>query len=137
MNRSRVVVATLGLLLSASAAHAQDKGQTGLTLGYPASIGVVYHVTGRVAVRPEFSMSRMTTSDQPAGTTSNSNWSYGVGISGLIYMNKWDNLRTYVSPRFTYTRSESTLDTNVLGGVRTIANTIEAYGLVGSFGAQY
>jgi hypothetical protein len=141
MNRSPIVFGTILLMLAGGGvANAQEKGQTGLTLGYPASVGVIFHLTDRVALRPEFSVSKSTTSDElssPIGSTSTGSWALGVGVSGLFYIKKWDNLRAYLSPRFTYTRSQTTLDTNVLAGVRTVANTLNSYGAIGSFGAQY
>src|SRR5258707_12879195 len=124
MNRSPIVVGTILLMLAGGVANAQEKGQTGLTLGYPASVGVIFHLSDHVALRPEFSVSKSTTSDDassPSGSTSTGTWALGVGVSGLFYIKKRDNLREYLSPRFTYTRSQTALDTNVLGAVRAVA----------------
>ena len=38
---------------------AQDAGKVGLTMGYPSSVGVIWNVAGRVALRPEITLSRM------------------------------------------------------------------------------
>ena len=58
--------------LGGTSADAQEKGKTGVTLGYPASIGLLWHVTDRIAIRPEFSFAFTsndvtTTPHPPAG----------------------------------------------------------------------
>jgi hypothetical protein len=137
------------LLVSASApAAAQESGAVGVTMGYPASIGVLWHITDRVAIRPEVSLSQLSNTSTatvtvigPGGvvisntitTSTNDQWNVGVGASALFYVSQWDALRTYVSPRFQYTR----------GSVSGMSGTIEtdflsnAYLVSGSFGAQY
>ena len=47
-----IVVIVLSLL-SAAVSEAQEKGQSGLTMGYPGSIGFLWHPTDRVGIRPE------------------------------------------------------------------------------------
>jgi len=123
---------TLLLTLSVSlatghAANAQERGRTGLTMGYPASVGVVWQPSGVFAVRPEVSFSTTSTDSAslgPRGTTS-----VGVGLSGLFYVAKWESLSTYVSPRFVYNRLSS--------GQSPLATNINSYALIGSFGTQY
>jgi opacity protein-like surface antigen len=126
----RLAVITSVLLLvsgTVTPAIAQEKGDTGLTLGFPASVGLLWHVTENVAIRPEFNFS----------TTSNENsdvWTYGLGVSALFYVSNTDNVRTYFSPRFTY--SQSNLGIDRPGGGDTDLNAT-SYGFIGSFGAQY
>jgi hypothetical protein len=130
--RIRDVVFVLALALgSASLAYAQDAGQVGLTIAYPAAIGVIVHVTDAVAVRPDVTFSQSTSDN-----TGMTNTAVSAGISGLFYVGRWDNLRAYVSPRFGYQRS-STSGTNVVGGVLGIAPVTNVYSGTGSFGAQY
>ena len=49
----------LAILLCVSRpALAQEAGQTGLTIGFPGAIGMIFHVSEGVAVRPDFTFSR-------------------------------------------------------------------------------
>jgi hypothetical protein len=123
-----------------TAAYAQEKGQTGLTMGYPASLGVVWHLSDRAAIRPEISLSNSSSESQ--GSTpgvirsSIDTWAVGVGVSGLFYVRKWDNLNAYVSPRFTYSRGTTTAE---IGGLSTgpTESLTRAFSVSGSFGTQY
>ena len=126
MTRAMVV---LGWVLGVCAtANAQEAGQVGITMGYPASIGVMWHVSDSVAVRPEIAFSTSSSSnDFGADTTTVSG-----GASGLFYVAKWDHVRAYVSPRFSY--GHSTSDSTGTIGITSKSST---YNVVGSFGAQY
>lgn len=125
---------------------AQEKGQIGITMGYPESIGLMWHLTDDVAVRPEFSFRHGTTGLGDDDSTTG----VGVGVSGIIYISKRDALRTYVSPRFTYTRVTSEIDTSL--SLVDVTRTLPSLGLTvpssvtststsksfrASFGAQY
>jgi hypothetical protein len=114
-------------LLTSRAAHAQEKGQTGLTMGYPASVGMVWQASDGFALRPEFSFGTTSIDSSSAGLRDTT--SLGVGLSGLFYVGRWESLSTYVSPRFVYNRLS-------IGpsGPSTESNT---YSLTGSFGTQY
>jgi hypothetical protein len=106
---------------------AQEVGQVGITMGYPDSIGVLWHVTQKVAIRPEFSFSHATSdTNLPSAQTSVSSTGVAIGASALFYMNERDHLRPYIAPRWTYSHSDS--DT----GTTTTTHTIS-----GLFGAQY
>lgn len=131
--------------------NAQEKGRAGVTMGYPASVGFVFHVTDGVALRPELSFDKSSYdhSSSLLGTSFSSSSDHtvvGVGLSALFYVGRWDNLRTYVSPRITYTRATSTVDTPItfapitLFPISTPATekiTNSYYSGAGSFGAQY
>lgn len=136
----RCVVATLVTLglLCANGARAQEPGNTGIVMGYPASVGVIWHASTNLAVRPEISFS--TVSGHSVGTGSSvgadsDGWSVAVGVSGLFYFGKWDNLRSYVSPRFTYGRSTNDSMYSDLAPIISSKNTV--YAFTGSFGAEY
>jgi hypothetical protein len=93
-------------------------------MGYPASVGLMWHISERLALRPEVSFSTstnenptsivlvgtspslMSSSSSTRSTSSSS--TIGVGISGLFYVGKWDALRAYVAPRFVYSRASGT-----------------------------
>jgi hypothetical protein len=116
---------------------AQDQHKVGLTMGYPSSAGIVWHVSRRVAVRPEFSFTstsnEFTSAADAISTTTAS--AVGVGVSGIFYLTKVDKLRTYVSPRFTYSRL--TTETTTRGSDNGSGGTGNNYSGAGSFGAQY
>jgi hypothetical protein len=139
MFKLRMFVCLLWLvLLSPAVVDAQEKGQTGITMGYPAAIGVVWHATDRIAIRPELQFSAGTSESTPAGFdgTSSSSWSVGVGVSALFYLNQWDGLRTYVAPRFSYLKARSSVDVGgPFGGDSTLRSS--SYAITGLFGAQY
>ena len=129
MRRARVLsLAVVCGLVTASAVSAQDAGKVGITIGYPAAAGVVWHVTDTVAIRPDFRISGSST--EPGGIDG---WTLGTGVSALVYVGSVDNVRTYFSPRFDYQHSTTTI--SVLG-IETTRNA-NAWGLGGSFGAQY
>lgn len=126
-------------------ALAQDAGQIGVTLGYPASVGVIWHVTDNLAVRPEISFSTGS-SENPVTTSGlslpglsddpgeSSSTAVATGVSGLFYFGKWDRLRAYVSPRYTYARLTAESGSGSTFNFDT-RNSIHA--ITGSFGAHY
>ena len=138
-------------------AAAQDPGSIGLTMGYPASVGVIWHVSDRIALRPEVSLTQISSTStsvitiavpggQNLSTTTQAvsdQWSVGVGASALFYLQRWDSLRTYVSPRFQYARGTSTNTTSSSSASflaitpSTTEFTQNAYFFSGSFGAEY
>ncbi len=132
------MLSTVALLIP-MIATAQEAGQAGIAMGYPGAIGVVYHVSDSVAVRPEFSVSRTTTgSSSSLFPTESTGWATGLGASALFYFAKRDDVRTYVSPRFGYSRTSSTLVSTGSGTVvDTVISHTDGYSGSGSFGAQY
>lgn len=107
---------------------AQEVGRVGITMGYPESIGVMWHVTDKMAIRPEFSFAHATSTTTLPGlpATSSSSTGVAIGASALFYMNERDHLRPYFAPRWTYGYSDSDI------GTTTTTNTVS-----GLFGAQY
>jgi hypothetical protein len=133
MNRRIVCVAGLILFgLRATPARAQDKGDVGLTISTPTAIGVIWHATPRLAIRPEVSFALAETDGEGSGPDVGSS-SVNFGGSALFYAVRWDNLRTYLSPRFTY----SWASTDFQSGSSTFDSTQTSWGLSGSLGAQY
>jgi hypothetical protein len=148
------IVLVLALVFAGSIARAQDAGQVGIAMGYPESVAVLWHVTDRVAVRPELSFRSShnegggSSLGTVASSTSDSSF-VGVGASGLFYVARWDALRAYVSPRVAFSRSHSTSEITIalppfpvtVGGLTptTTTQTIIGHtvGADGSFGAQY
>ena len=144
----RALMVSMLLLMMVRAAEAQENGQVGLVVGYPASAGVVWHLSERVAVRPEVTFSRSTSEQtsvplgpfQVTSTSSGDSWQVTTGVSALVYVHRRDALRMYVSPRFAYSRTSST-NTNAIaspfGGTSTFESKIAQYSGAGSFGVQY
>jgi hypothetical protein len=137
--RRSLAICSLFAVFLPSLAGAQEKHKAGITMGFPAAFGVLWHVSDKVALRPEltFSGSSADTSVTPvSGTTINLNssgWGIGTGVSALFYLRTEDRLRTYFSPRFTYAHTSSSSDSS---GV-DLSQSVDAVGGAGSFGAQY
>lgn len=137
MKRHLVILGFLCGVFTATAASAQDKGRTGLVMGYPAMFAVLWHPTEAIGIRPELSISKgssTATFPTPSGTstTKSSNWSTGVGVSLLFYGATKDNLRVYFSPRGVYAHTSSTTQ-----GTVTSTSSSNSYSASGSAGAQY
>jgi len=140
MERRVLFVLTVVVALAvAGEARAQDTPRVGLTMGYPAAVGVIWNVADRFALRPEMTFSG-STSDSSLGDilgigtgSSSDGFQIGAGLSGLIYVGRWDELRTYVSPRFSYSRTR----TSSTSTGSSSENTSRSYLTSGSFGAQY
>ena len=125
-------IAALGacvMMAGTPRAEAQEKGQAGITMGYPASVGVLWHLSERVAIRPEFSFSNSDSSSAALLDASSQFWTLGTGVSVLFYTPVRDNLRTYVAPRFSYIRTHG--DSNIT------TSTTTSYSIAGMFGAHY
>ena len=130
-------VATSPAAAQGQATSQQEEGKVGITMGFPASIGVIFHATDRVAVRPELSFST-NTSEGTVSSTSDG-WSVGTGVSALFYVATHDHVRTYVSPRISYSRFSTTSTSTISIPATTFSTTATTslWGGAGSFGAQY
>jgi len=111
------------------AGSAQDAGKTGVTLAYPGAVGILWHVSDAVALRPTVTFSRVSL----AGLSDTHSTSLGADLSVLLYMKKYDAVRTYVSPRLSYVRSSN----SGAAGTIPLDLTSHSTGFAGSFGAQY
>jgi outer membrane protein W len=115
------------VLFACGTAAAQDTGKAGITMAFPASMGVIWHATDKVAVRPDFSFARNTNE----GSISTTTWTLGTGVSALFYMSTSDRVRTYVSPRYSYTRASAS---STQGSISD--TTVNGSSFSGSFGAE-
>ena len=122
------------LLLVPADTSAQEQGKVGITMGFPQSVGVLWHVSEKVAVRPELSFS-WNSSD--SGTTESDHDVFATGISALFYLRKWDNLSTYISPRYSFGRASGTSASTDDGLSGDSEQTSRNHLFSGSFGAQY
>jgi hypothetical protein len=141
MRRIFPLLCAVAASLVARDARAQDEPRFGVTMGFPAAVGVIWNVADRLALRPEVTLSGTSTSSDSAiapilgldtGSTGDG-FQFGVGVSALIYLSRWDALRTYVSPRFSYSHATNT-GTSLGSSSDT---TSRSYFTSGSFGAQY
>jgi hypothetical protein len=123
-------VLAIALFLFPTAAVAQEEGKIGITMGFPASVGLLWHATENLAVRPEFSFAWNSTE---TGTVETDGTSFTTGASVLFYLRKWENLATYVSPRYSFSRSSSSTAASSGDSERTSRSHLFS----GSFGAQY
>ena len=133
MLRILSTVPLMVLLCGIGTAHAQDNSRIGLVMGYPASIGVLWHVTDRIAIRPEIDFFRSTVTVERTGglvplpEDEDTSSVVRPGVSALFYLGPKEDLRTYVSPRFVF----------VSTGTTGSDEETDSYLVSGSFGAQY
>lgn len=124
---------------------AQDTPKIGVTMAAPSAIGILWQISDRIAVRPEVTLSRNSSEssqNQPVGSallTNDDSYAIGVGIGALFYVGKWDALRTYLVPRFSYTKSSTsaTIDTNAILGPTSSESSASNYQTSAAFGGQY
>lgn len=133
--RTLLGVVVCALAMVPSQALAQEEGRIGVTMGYPSAVGVLWHVTEDVAIRPEFTFSW---SSSESGFGESDGFSLGTGISALFYTSRSDSLATYFSPRYSFARTNTQ---RTFEGDEFIEPEIETtargHAFSGSFGAQY
>jgi hypothetical protein len=125
-------------VMACGTAQAQEPGKIGITMAYPASVGVIWDASKAIAIRPMITFGG--TSSNGSGLTSqSSNWNVGVNLSALVYVKKYDNVRTYVSPGYRYSHSSASLtpSTTIQGSVSNIDTSVNGNGASGTFGAEY
>jgi hypothetical protein len=128
-----------GIMLGSATAGAQERGQFGLVMGYPTAVGAAWHTTDRVAIKAEATFS-VTSSELDSGPflpeRDLSSSAFGIGIAGLFYAGRTDNVSLYFSPRFGYGTATSEIED---GGTfdQGMRNETSTYSLGGSFGVQY
>ncbi len=132
MRRSFVGLAVIAASLVPAFASAQEAGKVGVTMGFPASLGLIWHATEKIALRPEFSFTH-SSSDTSIGETSSD--SVGLGLSALFYTKKWDNAGMYVAPRFLWAHGSGETRPNI-GDFEGSDSSADAYTYSGSVGAQ-
>lgn len=131
---------TLGLVtagLVSASAHAQEPGKVGITVQYPASIGLLWQPSDKVALRPDVTYSGSSVSSSSG--TGNSYWNVGAGLAVLFYLKRYDHLRTYFAPRvdYGYSHSRTDLGSATLTSPSSIDSSRWGAGATGLFGAHY
>jgi len=134
LSRAIAPIVPIVLLLGVAGASAQDKGKTGITMGYPTSVGFVMHVNERVAIRPELNFSTGTTETEGLFASTSDGFTIAVGFSALIYIGEGDKLRPYVSPSYTFAHTSASSDSAIAGETESSSSSHTG---AGAFGAQY
>ena len=119
----------IALLIPVSA-FAQDAPKVGVVLSAPTGLSVIWHVSDRLAIRPEISFGHAST-ETAIGDTSSTN--VNPGVSGLFYLRRYDNVRTYVSPRYVYDHDSSSASTPI----GDLDSSHATHRFTGSWGAQF
>jgi len=144
--RAMALGVVLATAMAAAPAAAQERGDVGVTMGYPAAIGVVWHVTDGLALRPDVSLT-WTSSESTntltvfpgvapiTSTSSVESQSTSVGMSALVTLHRADRFRLYVVPRAAWVRSTVELDGG-LAGEATVDTTTDGWLASGGVGAQ-
>lgn len=145
MRWSVVAAVALSILMSPSPADAQPARTIGVTMGYPAGVGLLWHVSDRVGLRPDVTVSRGTTDTTttasgfggPVSTTSSqSDWTVSTGISVLVTLGEVDRLRIYAVPRVAYLRAKTSNDAST-GSLGNYGSTTDGVIASGGIGAHY
>ena len=123
MRKLFLMAAVATPMLAASAAA--QSGGWGLLFQQPVAVGVLLNPGDKLGVRIEGSFSR---GEFESATSSFSTHSWTAGVSTLHYAGAPADLRTYLSPRVTFTRSS--------GDAGPTTTTTDALGMSLSFGAQ-
>jgi hypothetical protein len=128
IGKRHLPIAVVLLALGCATARAQEAGRVGVTMESPVAIGLIWHISDRVAVRPDVALSHSSGTASPQTTTSISSTSSNndattvtVGVSGRLRLAKWDALSAYVSPRFAYARQSATTSNTI---TISVPNTI-------------
>jgi hypothetical protein len=129
MSYARILLAGWLFVMASSTATAQDKGRVGLTMGYPSAVGVLWHVSERVALRPEFSFNWTQSSSESLIDATSDFSSVGTNLTVLFFSPLRDNLKTYVAPRLAYTHTTGSSDVT--------RSTNDMYSIGGMLGAHY
>lgn len=127
--------AVLLLGCGVATARAQDDHRFGLTMGYPTAVGVLWHVTDRIAIRPEIDASRVSFRTERSSTVipipqedEATARSVRPGVSALFYLARRDDLRLYLSPRYSHSFNDNS---------QTGTSETTTWLFSGSIGAQH
>jgi hypothetical protein len=143
--RIPLMIVALMLVMCGSRPAVAQEAKVGLTMGYPTAVGVLWQVSDRVAVRPEFSWAQSSL-DTNTTFSQDSSDSSGVSfaISALVRLHQWGAVRSYVAPRFEAVRTtvETTVDLPMpqfppgFPSSQTVKTTGTSYEGGGSIGIQ-
>jgi len=128
------VLVLAAVLLSPAGAAAQEKGRAGVFMGYP-SLGLIWHATERIAVRPEIGFA-VSSSDSDLSESTSDNVSFGASV--LFYTGRRERAALYFAPRYAYSRSSSKIESDSpFGADSELKLSSHASQVSGSIGAHY
>jgi hypothetical protein len=144
----RVVIMGVALTMGASSAEAQQPRKVGFVIGYPTSVGVLWHVSDGIALRPDFAINRQSTETTSTvggmftppqeSTSTTTGWNGSAGLSALFFLGSPGDLRFYLTPRVAYGWSRSETESSPrLPQLGEIESESDGFLVAGSFGAQY
>ena len=131
MKRSVLGLAVIIASLIPAFASAQEAGKVGVTMGFPASVGVIWHASEKLAVRPEFSFTHSSTDSSITDANTDT---VALGVTVLFYTKKWDNAAMYLAPRFNWSHGSSEAESD--SGDFDSSSSGDSYSYSGSLGAQ-
>jgi hypothetical protein len=149
MRREFIAASVVVMLLAGvGSAAAQQDYRVGLVIGYPASVGVLWHVSDGVALRPDVAINRQSNeststvsigfSPPQTSTSTTSGWNTSLGLSALFYLGPPADLRFYLTPRVAYQWSRTETETSpALPQLVDYESESDGFLIAGSFGAQY
>lgn len=146
--RVRVLLGVVMLVAAARSAAAQEAGDVGVTMGYPGALGVVWHVTEGIALRPDIALTRSTSESTTSATggfggpglsstSTSEGWGTTVGLSVLLNVRTIDRLRLYLAPRVAYAYSTTDNESGFAGSLSAFTSKTRGVLASGSFGSQY
>jgi hypothetical protein len=154
--RNSLVLVVVAALLPAVNAAAQTDRPVGFTLGYPAQVGVLWHINDRIAIRPDvgFSTSESEIETElvltilPGGSITRTSTAHSdtssvtARVSLLLTIKSWEGVALYVTPSYGYNRGTSSITTTVdigIGAPETtvLETTSHGHSGAGSLGVQF
>jgi len=143
--RVRLLVLAVAALAAFPCQAAAQSGQLGLSIGFPASVGVLWQPSALVGIRPEFTIELFnaeSTSVSRLGTArfSTDTRLIGVGLSVLFRVYRDENLTLYVSPRYVHRSGKTTVVQDIPANVFVPGDDdrdIEGHSMSGSLGVRY
>ncbi len=123
-----VVLSCFLVVVGAVPALAQGNRTVGLVMGTPVQVGLLWHATDRVAIRPDISFS-WSSSDLDASSvgdleysSSTTSSSLSLGLTLLYYLGDDEGVRTYVAPRYRARRASTSTETELV--IPSIPNSV-------------
>ncbi len=125
------------LALGGSSVYAREKSASprfGLT--FP-SLGVIWHITDKVAFVPNVTLARnWSTYSSTQSESKNTTNSVGVTAGMRFYTHDWKGMRFYLSPSYGFSRSSS--DSSQSGLIEVSGSgTTRSHSVGGAWGVQY
>jgi len=158
-----LLAAVLAVTVVGSASvEAQEQGQVWITISHPTTVGVIWHITDRIAARTTVGWARSVSENEYQSSipayyddlvalgliapnlpgpyrTETTGTSTDVNLSALFYLSRTEGLSTYVTPRYSYQRTTSKVEVDrafpLLLDEQTRAMPMHA--VAGSLGLQY